>query len=129
MGGVGRWLRFNGVGAMGMGVQVGTIALLSGACGADYRIATAAGVAAAVVHNYAWHRRWTWADRESAGRRPYATLARFAVTNGAVSLAGNLAIMTLLVGGAGLPPVPANLVAIVVCSVANYWLADRVVFE
>jgi putative flippase GtrA len=37
--------------------------------------------------------------------------------------------MTLLVGGAGLPPVPANLVAIVVCSVANYWLADRVVFE
>jgi putative flippase GtrA len=127
--GLGRWLRFNGVGAMGMGVQVGTIAFLSGACRADYRIATAVGVAAAVVHNYAWHRHWTWADRENARRRPCETLARFALTNGVVSLAGNLAVMAVLVGGAGLPPVPANLVAIVVCSLANYWLADRIVFE
>lgn len=129
MEGMGRWLRFNGVGAMGMGVQVGTIALLTGTCRADYRVATAAGVAAAVLHNYAWHRRWTWADREGADRRPYATLARFAVTNGAVSLVGNLAVMTMLVGGAGVPPVPANLVAIAVCSLVNYWLADRIVFE
>jgi putative flippase GtrA len=112
-----------------MGVQVGTIALLSGPCRADYRIATAAGVAAAVVHNYVWHRRWTWADREGAGRHPCATLARFAAMNGAVSLAGNLAVMMVLVGGAGVPPVPANLVAIVVCSLVNYWLADRLVFE
>jgi putative flippase GtrA len=112
-----------------MGLQVGTIALLSSGCRADYRIATAAGVVAAVLHNYAWHCRWTWADRESAGQRRYGTLARFAVTNGAVSLAGNLVVMTVLVGGAGVPPVPANLVAIVVCSLANYWLADRIVFE
>lgn len=100
---------------------------LTGGPGLDYRLATALAVAAAVVHNFAWHRGWTWADR--APGRPTAVLfSQFALANGLVSLAGNVAGMWLLVGGAGMPVLPANAVVIAFCGLANYWLADRVVF-
>ena len=53
---------------------------------------------------------------------------RFAATNGAVSLVGNVMLMWMLVTGTGLQPIIANLVAIGVCGLVNFWLADRVVF-
>jgi putative flippase GtrA len=56
------------------------------------------------------------------------TFARFVAANGLVSIGGNVAVMTVLVGGAHVPIVPANAVAIALCSLANFWLADRVVF-
>ncbi len=37
--------------------------------------------------------------------------------------------MLVLVGGARLRPLPANLVAIAVCGVLNFWTSDRLVFE
>jgi len=42
---------------------------------------------------------------------------------------GNLLIMRALVGGLGINDVAANLVAVAVCSLANFLLSDRVVFE
>jgi putative flippase GtrA len=58
-----------------------------------------------------------------------AAFARFAVANGAVSLAGNLAVMATLVSGAHVEPVVANGVAIAVCGLLNFWLGDAVVFR
>jgi hypothetical protein len=58
--------------------------------------ATAVAVAGAVIHNFAWHRRWTWRDR--AHDRVVTAFVRFALANGAVSLAGNIMAMALLVG-------------------------------
>jgi putative flippase GtrA len=153
-----RWMRFSGVGALGMGVQIAVIAWLANAWHVDYRAATLAGVAAAIVHNFLWHRHWTWGDvRAATGGRPYdgdglqatgyddtdddtgsgpwatgyraaMTFARFVAANGLVSIGGNLVATTVLVGGAHVPIVPANAVAIALCSFANFWLADRVVF-
>ena len=54
---------------------------------------------------------------------------RFALTNGAVSLGVNLMAMPLLVTGAGLPPVPANLLAIAGAGLANFYFADTVAFR
>jgi putative flippase GtrA len=48
--------------------------------------------------------------------------------NGLVSIGGNLAAMAVLVGGAHVPVVPANVAAIALCGLANFWLADRLVF-
>lgn len=120
-----RFVAFNVVGALGVVVQAGFVALLTGA-GMHYIPATAIAVAAAVTHNFWWHRCWTWRDRRVPARR---SLRRFALTNGAVSLAGNLGVMTTLVSGAQVPPVPANLVAIVLCSLLNFWLGDSIVFS
>jgi putative flippase GtrA len=120
-------LRFGGVGALGIGVQLAVLALLEGPAGLDYISATFVAVMAALVHNFFWHRAWTWRDRRGGGSA-LSQFFRFAVANGLVSLLGNVALMFVLVGVFGLPAVPANLIAIAACGVANYWLGDRVVF-
>jgi dolichol-phosphate mannosyltransferase len=119
-----RWCKFSLVGAMGIVVQLGTLALLT-AAGVNYLLATALAVEAAVLHNFAWHQNFTWSDRGGAA---LGRLARFHTTNGIISIVGNLALMRLLVGGLGMPPVPANLLSIAMCSLANFLAADRIVF-
>jgi putative flippase GtrA len=120
-----RWLRFNGVGGLGIGVQLAVIAALAHFWRVDYRAATSAGVAAAIVHNFLWHRVWTWPDRHERG---IGAFARFVAANGVVSLGGNMLVTTALVSGAHLAVVPANVGAIALCALVNFWLADRAVF-
>jgi FSR family fosmidomycin resistance protein-like MFS transporter len=117
------------VSALGIPVQLSSIAVLVHLLGVGYLVATIAGVAAAVAHNFLWHVRWTWHDRALEGASLSAAFARFALANGAVSMAGNLVLMAGLVAMAGLPVVPANLVAIAVCGVVNFELGDRFVFR
>lgn len=122
-----RFVRFGGVGLGGVVVQLTVITALTHLLHLHYAVATPLAVATAIVHNFAWHRHWTWRDR--AGDRSLArTFAAFVMANGLVSLVGNQAVMMLLVGHFGLPPVPSNLVAIGACTVANFALADIVVF-
>ena len=90
--------------------------------------ATAAAVATALAHNFAWHVRWTWRDRDVRGRRLVAALGMFVSGNGAVSMLGNLAVMPLLVEVAALPVVAANVVAVAMCGLLNYWLSDQLAF-
>jgi len=123
-----RFIRFNAVGVAGFAVQLAALWLLAGA-GLHYLAATAVAVEAAILHNFAWHERWTWRDRPAGGRARGARLARFHAVNGAVSLLGNLLLMPLLVGGAGLPVLLANLVASAACAAVNYAGADRIVFS
>jgi putative flippase GtrA len=119
-----RFVAFNIVGLGGVAVQLASLALLV-AWGVHYLPATAVAVNFSVVHNFLWHRRWTWRDRGGSAR---ATFVRFVLTNGAVSLAGNLGVMATLVDGAGMSPVAANLVSIAVCGLLNFWLGDAFVF-
>lgn len=121
-----RLVSFNAVGALGIGVQMAVLWALTGPAGLHYLPATALAVVAAVVHNFVWHRVWTWRDRPQ--RAWPVQLAAFALANGAVSFAGNLVLMAALVGLAGLAPVPANAFAIAACGLLNFWLADRIVF-
>lgn len=120
-----RWCKFSLVGAIGIGVQLGMLALLT-AAGVAYLPATALAVEAAVLHNFVWHHNFTWKDRGIGGLM--GRLARFHLSNGLISIVGNLAIMELLVGHFALPAVPANLASIAVCSLANFLAADRLVF-
>jgi putative flippase GtrA len=116
-------LKFNAVGIIGAGVQLSALALLS-RLELHYLLATALAVETAVLHNYAWHRAWTWKDRPGGGR-PFL---RFHLANGLTSLVSNLALMTLLTGWLGLKVVPANLIAITATSLLNFLLGDRWVF-
>ena len=121
-----RWVRFNAVGGLGIVVQLAVITTAIHLAGVHYLVATTVGVAVAIGHNFAWHVWWTWRDRADGALA--WRFAQFAGLNGLISLGGNAAVMTLLVGGAGWPIVPSNLLAIVTCGLANYWLTDRVVF-
>jgi putative flippase GtrA len=123
------WLKFNAVGALGMAVQLGVLALLKSGIGLYYLPATAIAVEAAVLHNFAWHERWTWFERTRSTRGLLNRLARFHLANGVVSICGNLALMWLFVARFGMGYFLANLLAIATCSVANFWAGDRFVFR
>lgn len=124
-----RWLRFNAVGALGILVQLAALALFKSGLGIHYLWATALAVEVAVLHNFYWHIRWTWADRPAQFSETLARLLRFNLSNGLLSLTGNLLLMRLLVGTFDLPYLPANLLAIAVTSIANFLLSEFLVFR
>ena len=123
-----RWAKFNAVGAAGVAVQLGVLALLESVLRLQYLVATALAVEAAVLHNFAWHERWTWRDRSGRGGA-LQRLVRFNLTTGVVSIAVNLGLMRLLVGRFHLPYLAANLLAIAAGSLANFLLSDAFVFR
>ncbi|MBI3646216.1 MAG: GtrA family protein, partial [Acidobacteriales bacterium] len=115
-----RWLKFNFVGGIGIGVQLVALTVFRSFFHLDYLLATGLAVETAVIHNFLWHERFTWADRPAA--HPLHSLARlvkFNASNGAVSIIGNLLVMRLLVGELGLNYLAANLIAISACSLLN----------
>jgi len=122
-----RWLKFNAVGGIGIGVQLAVLAALKSGLHVGYLPATALAVEAAVIHNFFWHERFTWADR-GAGQG-LARFVRFNLTTGALSILGNIALMKLFVDGAGLPYLLSSGLSIAVCSIANFVVSDRFVFR
>lgn len=125
-----RWLIFNSVGAMGIAVQLSVLAVLVEVAGLGYLTATGLAVEAAVLHNFCWHERWTWADRVRGGTRGLLRrLCLFHLANGAVSMVGNLILMRLFVGELGMPVLAGNALAIGVCSTLNFLAGDRLVFR
>jgi len=106
------------------------LGILNGILKLDYLPATALAVEAAVLHNFLWHERFTWADRVSVTRRQaLLRLVRFNLTTGAVSILGNLLLMRLLVGQAHLPALAANLASIAGCSLVNFLVSEYIVFR
>ena len=125
-----RWIKFNLVGAVGIGVQLLALAVFRSWLKLDYLFATGLAVEIAVIHNFFWHERITWVDRPARRwRHSLFRLAKFNLSNGAVSLVGNLGLMWVLVGELKSNYIVANCFAIAVCSVVNFWLGDQFVFE
>ena len=125
-----RRLAFVTVGTLGLGVQLSVLHLLTSWSGLDYRAGTILAVEVALLHNFLWHERWTWADRitpfrGAVGRR----LARFHLANGLISIAGNVLLTTVLVTVFALHYLAANLLAVAGCVVLNFLAADRLVFS
>jgi len=126
-----RWCKFNLVGGLGIGVQFAALFLLKSVLHFNYLAATAIAVETAVVHNFIWHEQFTWADRTPLGgswSRSAYRLIRFNLSNGAVSLLGNLALMKVLVEAAGMHYLLANALAISLCSLANFLVSETWVF-
>ena len=121
-----RWWKFNAVGAMGIVVQLFTLASLKSVLGANYLVATALAVEAAVIHNFLWHECYTWSERESNSR--LIRFTKFNLSNGLISIVGNLVVMRVLVGVIGLNYFVGNMLSIAGCSVVNYLVSDRFVF-
>lgn len=125
-----RLARFNVVGWIGAVLQMGLLAFLVRWLRFDYLLATLLAVEAAVLHNFAWHEMWTWAGSDPSGKSGLLNrLARFHLANGLISIAGNLLLMTILVGSAGLPVLVANFCTILICSGANFVLSHFWVFR
>jgi putative flippase GtrA len=125
-----RWAKFNAVGALGFCIQLNALWLFIVALKLTSLVATALAVETAVVHNFVWHQFLTWKDRSSEKRYDWLKrLYAFNLTNGAVSLAGNLFFARLTVGRHRIWLLAANLFAIAVCSLINFVLTDRLIFR
>lgn len=119
---------FTLVGVVGYGVQTVVLWLLVGRLEWAVVPATLLATEIAVLHNFLWHVGWTWADRPVGARAVGGRLLRFNLSNGGFSLVGGAAIMALLVDALGVHYLLANLVAVLVVSVANFLASDRFVF-
>jgi len=122
-----RWGKFNLVGAMGMVVQLATLWLINRYAKGHYLYATAAAIELALIHNFVWHLHYTWHDRRDRAAL-LAQFIRFHLSNGLVSMLGNLALMRILVYEAHLPLLVSNSIAILCCSLVNFCLGDRWTF-
>ena len=124
-----RWLKFNLVGAIGIGVQLAFLFFFKTVMHWNYLLATALAVECAVLHNFLWHEHYTWRDRRQDRSGLLLRLLRFNATTGVISIAGNLLLMRLFVGVLHLQYMIGNLLTITACSLANFWTSDRVVFQ
>jgi putative flippase GtrA len=124
-----RWVKFNAVGGLGIGVQLAVLLALKSGLHLSYLPATGIAVEAAVLHNFIWHERFTWADRvRPSWSKSWLRLLRFNLTSGTVSIAGNLALMKLLVSMGQVNYLATNGMAIVLCSAANFLVNEQWVF-
>ena len=123
-----RLAKFSLVGGIGIGVQLGVLTALI-AMRMNYLLATGLAVESAVLHNFLWHHCFTWAERTGpAGQGAMRSLLRFHLSNGLISMLGNLLLMRWLVGLLHLHVMIANLLTITICWLANFLASDRWVF-
>ncbi|MGC2184333.1 MAG: GtrA family protein [Terriglobales bacterium] len=120
-----RWLKFNLVGGIGIAVQLLALVVLKNGLHFNYLIATALAVETAVIHNFLWHERFTWAERTGASLDRFL---KFNLTTGLFSIGGNLALMKLLVDFGHMNYLLANGITITACSVVNFLVSDGFVF-
>jgi len=125
-----RWLKFNFVGGIGIGVQFAVLFLLRGVLHFDYLVATAIAVEAAIVHNFVWHECFTWRDRvRPSWPGSFPRLVRFNLSTGTISLLGNLGLMKMLAGQGHMNYLAANAIAIAMCSLVNFLVSDDWAFK
>ena len=125
-----RFGKFNLIGILGAVIQLTVFGVLVRWRGLSEVAAAAVAVEVVLLNNFFWHERFTWADRRRAGlHRRLLRLARFHAANGLVSLAGNTAIVWLLVRQFRAPALPSAVAAIALCAPINFLLADRWVYR
>ena len=120
-----RWLKFNLVGGMGIAVQLFMLVALKSELHFSYLMASAPAVETAVIHNFLWHKRFTWADRGGAG---FTRFLKFNLTTGLFSIAGNLGLMKLFVDVTHMNYLVANGITITACSLFNFLVSGGFVF-
>lgn len=125
-----RWIAFIGVGALGFAWQIAALGAMTHLAGVPYPLAAALAVELAILHNFVWHERWTWRDRQTSSMgAALARLVRFNGASGVQSIAGNVLLTTLFVEALQLPVVGANVAAVLLMSGVNFAVADRFVFR
>ncbi|HEY7285008.1 MAG TPA: GtrA family protein [Vicinamibacterales bacterium] len=122
--------RFVIVGALGFVVQLVVFGALS-RLGMSWFAATVVAVESAIVHNFVWHRSWTWQDRVNRDDTAawLVSFLKFNAGTAVTSIAGNVGVMAIILATTPLEPIIANVIAVAVMSAANFLLADRWVFD
>ena len=108
--------KFCVVGASGYAVNLAVYSLLLNWANLHYRLAATGSFLVAVANNYFWNRVWTF--RHQRGHMGYQGL-RFLIVS-VVVYGANLALLTLLVEGAGLGKIVSQAIAVVLVTPLNF---------
>jgi len=126
---VSAWLKFNTVGVFGFCIQLLVLTILTSGIKLHYLAATFIAVEAALLHNFVWHERWTWAHRRLDVTKVLTRLLRFNTANGFISIVGNLTVTWLLVSRLHFHYLAANIIAVGCCALLNFFVSDRLIFR
>jgi len=122
-----RILKFQAVGAVGIAVQMTALAFFHGCLGWGVMAATAMAVEMAILHNFVWHVRWTWAQRHSSSL--LQLLWRYNLTYCLISITTNVAATCVLISTFHLHYLVANLLAICAGGAANFLAGEFLIFR
>ena len=120
-----RFGKFSLVGLLGAGLQLLLFHFLTKRVQLPALLATPIAVEITVLHNFAWHERFTWRDR---GHTSFRRLCHFHASNALISLVGNTALTYCFTEWLRAPALLSAIAAIAVCAPANFLLADRWVY-
>ena len=125
-------MRFNVVGIVGFALQMAVLRLLQYCAprwvGVHPLLASAIAIEICLIHNFIWHRLYTWRER-SEGRPWLWQCVRFHLSNGAISIAGGAVIVHLLIHNPHITLMVANVIAVLICAVANFFAGNDWVFR
>jgi putative flippase GtrA len=132
-----RFIRFNVVSVLGIGVRLLVAWALVSGLGLHYLVGTTLAIEASILHNFFWHLRWTWghSGAKTDGRGPAPTnhvffrCVAFHASNGLVTFLGAMVLMPMLVGSLGLHYLVANAITVCFTGLLNFFLGDRLVFR
>jgi putative flippase GtrA len=133
-----RFLRFNVVAVLGIGVRLLAAWALVNGLGLHYLVGTTLAIELSILHNFFWHLHWTWGPAGAptgGGRGPaprnrvFLRCVAFHASNGLVTFLGAMVLMPFLVGSLGLHHLLANFIAICFTGLLNFFLGDRLVFR
>ncbi|MFN5513585.1 MAG: GtrA family protein, partial [Cyanobacteriota bacterium] len=121
-----RFLRFAVVGAGGVAVDMAALFILSDPQMLGWGLTRSKLLAAelAIVHNFLWNDFWTFGDvarRQPGNRRRLKRLVKFNLICGA-GLVLNVLLLNFFFNGLGFNRYLANLLAIALVTVWNFWL-------
>lgn len=125
-----RFFRFNLVGFFGIVTQLTTLTILNHAFPRHYLLTSTVAVEFTLLHNFVWHLHYTWpAESQRRTHEVLAQLLRFHLSNGLISLLGNVILMRIFVHVTHMRVLLANAVSIACCGLANFLLAHHWVFS
>lgn len=124
-----RFARFNLIGLLGAVLQSVLTLSLSEWMRWSRPAAALVAVELVLLHNFAWHWLFTFGERRMSDWKDGAgALLRFHTGNGLISLAGNWAVTYWLANQFNAPVLLSTAIAIALCSVLNFFVAQRWVF-
>ncbi len=124
-----RFGRFSLVGLLGAALQLLLLYALTERFHLPVVVATPFALELVVIHNFVWHERFTWCDRQLKSMRlRLLRLWRFHAGNGLISLLGNTALTYVFVERLKAPVLPCAVGSIALCSLVNFLVADAWVY-
>jgi dolichol-phosphate mannosyltransferase len=121
---IGRFLRFGFVGLSGVAIDMGLLYLFHAIWGFALTRSAIFAAEFAILNNFFWNDRWTFRDLAKQQRSPSKVLKRLLKFN-LICLMGvvlKVLLLNILFNGLGMNAYLANLIAIAIVTVWNFWI-------